>query len=111
MTELEHGERPIETCEHLFFSENFEQMIETWAGVAPGYGETGRMHNRTRLHTKLFRGRFHGSFNFVCRKIFDSDKRFADRLQSSRVLGRKIFGDAFRAVNDVVREIETAVSH
>ena len=86
-------------------------MIETWAGVAPGYGETGRMHNRTRLHTKLFRGRFHGSFNFVCRKISDFGKRFMDGLQSWLVFGRKIFGDAFRAVNDVVREIETAVSH
>ena len=65
MTELEHGKRAIDSREHLFFPENFEQVIKARAGVASGNRETGRMDNRANLHPKLFRGRFHRSFNFA----------------------------------------------
>src|SRR5438270_13941481 len=57
-----HGKRAINSREHLFFSENFEQMIETGTGVASGSRETGRMDNRANPYPKLFRGRFHRSF-------------------------------------------------
>ena len=59
------GQRVIDSREHLFFPENFEQVIKARAGVAPGNGETGRMDNRADLYSKLFRGRFHRSFNFA----------------------------------------------
>src|SRR6266404_9434454 len=109
MTELEHGQRAIDPRERFFFPENFEQVIKARAGVASGNRETGRMDNRAQLHAKLFRGRFHRSFNFTRRKIFDSAKRFTDGLQPSLVFSRKIFGDAFWSVNDSIREVETAV--
>ena len=57
--------RAIDSREHLFFPENFEQVIKARAGVAAGNRETGRMDNRADLYPKLFRGRFHRSFNFA----------------------------------------------
>src|SRR5947209_971822 len=72
----EHGKRVIDSREHFFFPEDFEQVIKARAGVASGNRETGRMDNRANLYPKLFRGRFHRSFNVACRKIFDSAKSF-----------------------------------
>jgi hypothetical protein len=60
-----HGKRVIDSREHLFFPENFEQVIKARAGVASRNRETGRMDNRANLYPKLFRGRFHRSLNFA----------------------------------------------
>ena len=65
LVELTGAKRAIDSCEHPFFPENFEQVIKARAGVASGNRETGRMDNRANLYPKLFRGRFHRSFNFA----------------------------------------------
>src|SRR5438093_12272628 len=60
-----HGKRVIDSREHLFFPENFEQMIKARASVASGNRETGRMANRANLCPKFCRGRIHRSLNFA----------------------------------------------
>src|SRR6266542_4879706 len=47
---LEHGKCAIDSRHHLFFSKNFEQMIETWPHVTAGDCESSWMDDRADFY-------------------------------------------------------------
>src|SRR5881396_2997827 len=58
------SERPIDAHEHFFFSEHFEQMIETRSHIAAGNRQTRGMNDGADFHSKLFRRVLQCRFDF-----------------------------------------------
>jgi hypothetical protein len=48
-------ERAVDAPQHFFFSEDFQQVIETRSHVAPGQSETGGMDDRADFGVQLYR--------------------------------------------------------
>ena len=74
---LERGERAIDAGDHLFFSENFEQMIEAWPHVAAGHSQSSRMNDRADFYAEVCGGAFQCRFDF-------SNIEFLQRTQTPR---------------------------
>ena len=83
------AKRAIDSREHLFFPENFEQMIQARPGVAAGDGETGRMNERADLHAKLCRSRFQRRFEFRWRRNFPSAAKASRTALQTRLVLRQ----------------------
>src|SRR5438046_3909277 len=58
-----HGKRAIDSREHVFFPENFEQIIKARASFDSDKRETGRMDNLCNLCPKFFTVCIHRSLN------------------------------------------------
>src|SRR5262249_21683943 len=50
---LEPRKRPVNARQHLFFSEHFQQVIETGAHIAPGYSKSRGMNDRADFSAEL----------------------------------------------------------
>src|SRR5262249_5075881 len=61
---LECGERTINACDDLFFSENLEQMIETWSDVTASHCQSSWMHDRADFYTEFGGRAFQCRFDF-----------------------------------------------
>ena len=47
----EEGQAPIDSLQDLFFSQDFEQVIEAWTCVAAGHSETCGMNKSAYFNT------------------------------------------------------------
>ena len=103
-------ERAIDAREHLFFPENFEQMIQTRAGIAAGDRKPRRMNKRADFHAEIRRGRLERRFDLSRVKVLQRGERVAQRLQARLVFRDEMFRNAFGIVVDLVGEIEAAIS-
>src|SRR5438552_981122 len=106
---LECRERVIDARQHFFFSENFDQVIQTRSPVAAGKGRPSGMPDRATFKPELFRRGFQSRLDPGSIELLKRAKGMANLPERWFVLRRKLFRDGFGIVIQIVGKIESAV--